>query len=354
MIILHYLENLITLLVVSIYFNNETLLRRATKKLRKQLNEQILDDGGHYECSPMYHVILLSRLLVVYRLIQCNQLEATIKQPLANAISRMQGWLNAFCFKNGSYAMFNDASNNIAVTTKTLNSVFEKTGLKAIQTTVKESGYRKFSNNNFEVIIDVSNIIPSFQPGHAHSDMLSFCLNFKEKEIFIDPGVSTYEENEQRLKERGTAYHNTVTINNENQSNLWASFRVARRASLSLEKDELNHCKAEHDGYFQKHGVTISREFQLHKNCLEITDRIIGNKEQEAVAHFFIHPEINANKTGNESLNLGNGLKVLFTKCTSLRIIISFIPDGYNKLVPTQMIEVIFHEKLVTQIIADL
>ena len=34
-----------------------------------------------------------------------------------------------------------------------------------------------------------------------------------------------------RQKERGTAMHNTVAINNLNSSEVWSGFRVARRAN---------------------------------------------------------------------------------------------------------------------------
>ena len=349
----HYFENLVTLFVVALYLGNEKLLQKSSKKFKEQLKEQILDDGGHYECSPMYHVILLSRLLLVYRLIQINQLEIEIKKPLANAIEKMQGWLNAFCFENGSYALFNDASNNIAVETKTIKTIFQKTGLSASNILFKESGYRKFSNRNFEAIIDVGNIIPPFQPGHAHSDMLSFCLNFQDKEVFIDPGVSTYEVNEQRLMERGTAIHNTVSINNENQSEVWASFRMAKRAKIIIDIDVANHCKANHDGYYSRYGIIVSREFRLKENRLLITDEVIGNKQQIATTHFFLHPSIIVSKINENTIDLHCGLKMLFSFVASLEIKTISIPDGYNKFIITQMVEVVFHEKLYTVIIAE-
>ena len=36
------------------------------------LNEQILDDGGHYELSPMYHKLMLYRILDCINLAKSN------------------------------------------------------------------------------------------------------------------------------------------------------------------------------------------------------------------------------------------------------------------------------------------
>ncbi len=350
----HYFENLVSLMVVALYFNDEILLRKHSKKLNKQLNEQILDDGGHYECSPMYHAILLSRLLLIYRLLQCNNfLEIEIQKPLAKAISKMQGWLQAFCFNNGNYALFNDATNNIAIPTKTIKSIFHKTSLAVTPTNLIESGYRKFSNKNFEVIIDVGNIQPKFQPGHAHSDMLSFCLNFQGEEIFIDPGVSTYEVNEQRLKERGTPFHNTVSINKENQSEVWASFRVAKRAKLSIKTDEVNHCKASHDGYFKKKGVIIVRDFILSENYFEIIDEIVGDSSTEAIAHFYLKTHIISTQKTNCNIKLSDNLRIEFYGCISVQLLSGHVPNGFNNIISSQTIEVVFKKNLKTRIIAD-
>lgn len=55
----HLLENALSLLFGAYYFRNESFYKKANALLRDQLKEQILEDGGHYERSPMYHQILL-------------------------------------------------------------------------------------------------------------------------------------------------------------------------------------------------------------------------------------------------------------------------------------------------------
>ena len=59
----HLLEDAYALYIGATYFNDEKLLKKGTKLLRKLLKYQVLPDGAHYEQSPMYHCILLDRLL---------------------------------------------------------------------------------------------------------------------------------------------------------------------------------------------------------------------------------------------------------------------------------------------------
>ena len=59
----HLLEEAFALYIAAIYFDDDRLYQKASKLLICQLREQILDDGAHYEQSPMYHCIILDRLL---------------------------------------------------------------------------------------------------------------------------------------------------------------------------------------------------------------------------------------------------------------------------------------------------
>ncbi len=68
----HLLENGFALFFAGYYFQNQHFIAKGVKIIRAELNEQILKDGGHYERSPMYHKILLFRLLDIIHLIQNN------------------------------------------------------------------------------------------------------------------------------------------------------------------------------------------------------------------------------------------------------------------------------------------
>src|SRR5690606_27073209 len=52
-----------------------------------------------------------------------------------------------------------------------------------------------------------------------------------------------------RNLERSTSMHNTVVVNGANQSEVWSSFRVGRRADVSILVDTKNSLHASHNGY---------------------------------------------------------------------------------------------------------
>ena len=69
----HLLENAFSLLFGSYYFQDLNLYRTSKKLIEKELAEQLLNDGAHFELSPMYHQILFFRLLDCINLIKLNK-----------------------------------------------------------------------------------------------------------------------------------------------------------------------------------------------------------------------------------------------------------------------------------------
>jgi len=68
----HLLEDAYSLCFGAIYVADKKMWRKARTLLRRELEEQVFADGAHYEQSPMYHCILLDRLLDVYNFSTSN------------------------------------------------------------------------------------------------------------------------------------------------------------------------------------------------------------------------------------------------------------------------------------------
>ena len=59
----HLLENAFALYIGGLITNEDVFIKEGKKLLVRELKEQVLEDGMHYERSPMYHLIILERLL---------------------------------------------------------------------------------------------------------------------------------------------------------------------------------------------------------------------------------------------------------------------------------------------------
>ena len=81
------------------------LLRRATYLLSKELQEQILGDGGHVSRNPRVLVELLVDLLPTRQAFVARNIAAP--EPLLNAIDRMTPMLRMFRHADGALAGFN-------------------------------------------------------------------------------------------------------------------------------------------------------------------------------------------------------------------------------------------------------
>ena len=73
---------------------------------------------------------------------------------------------------------------------------------------------------------------------HGHADALAFTLSAHGQELLIDPGTYAYHtEREWRDWFRGTAAHNTVTLDDENQSVIGGNFMWLQRATRDAGRD---------------------------------------------------------------------------------------------------------------------
>ena len=343
----HLLENGFALLFGAYYFNDISLYKQAKSILVDELNEQILADGAHFELSPMYHCLMTYRVLDCFNLVSNNILFNNELLPLLKEkAERMLAFMNNFTFRNGDIPLLNDAANDIAPSPKQLSKYAEVLSLTSTKDlTLSESGYRKLVLENLELFIDAAAVGPTYQPGHAHADTLSFELHLKGKPFIVDTGTSTYEINDTRFHERSTKAHNTVTINDKNSSEVWSGHRVARRATVKIHKDELDRVVASHDGYIKRIGVKHTRDISLSENGVVIVDDI---QNEEGVANFHFAPDIKLNISGNQLE--GDGFNIVFQNNGSLELKPSYYSPEFNKRIENTKLEVSFHGKLTTHI----
>ena len=342
----HLLENAFSLLYGALLFDDFRLRIFANRILKKELEEQFLNDGGHFELSPMYHAILLQRSLDVYNLLINNEHKFfDVQRMLETKIEMMINWLYTVRFKNGDLPMVNDSTDNQALDIDTLLDYANKLGFTPSNVSLFDSGYRKLNHSNFELFLDVGKIGPDYQPGHAHSDTLSFILYFKQNPIIVDIGISTYEKNQTRFTERSTASHNTVMVNDIEQSDVWGGFRVGRRAECFIEIDTNNAVKARHNGY-DRFGFSHSRTWKFSDSNLLITDTVEGDNVSSK-AYFHLAKGITPEILDKKNIRIGL-LSIRFQQDVIINIDDYNLCLGFNKSHKAKKIVIEFTNELDT------
>lgn len=345
----HLLENAFSLLFGAYYFRNEAFFNIANSIFKTELSEQFLEDGGHFERSLMYHQIMLFKLLDCWNLMENNSSfkPNSTHEITLNLIQKCLNFLQTITFQNGDIPLVNDAAKNIAPTTKQLIEYANQLNIKGSAMKLSASGYRKFSNEHYELLVDVGNIAPDYLPGHAHADTLSFVLYVNQKPFIVDTGTSTYENNEIRQSERSTSAHNTVQIDDFETSEMWSSFRVGRRAKATILSENHHQITASHDGYKQL-GIIHKRTFIADYQQVIIKDKIIGASKYPQKAFLHFHPSIelsierNIIKTNFGNLIIDDALRITKNNCS--------ITEEFNKRIPTKMITLFFDKSITTTI----
>lgn len=342
----HLLENGFSLLFGALFFQDQKLTHLAKKILTKELNEQILSDGAHFELSPMYHTILLQRALDGYNLLINNSHQLhDLRSLLETTIRVMVNWLSVMLFRNGDLPLLNDSTEGQALDPTVILAYAGQLGFTPEPIALNESGYRKFESGEFELLTDVGPIAPDYQPGHAHCDLLSFILYHQNRPILVDRGISTYEKNVLREEQRGTASHNTVRINGLEQSDLWGGFRAGRRASPIILKDRTDQLRASHTG-FDLAGCRHIREWRIGDKEILILDEAEGDaKAAEAFFHF--HPEVEIRKTGEGQFQV-ESLTITFEGFQAIEIETYHYCQGFNKKTKATRLRIHFKNFLTT------
>lgn len=343
----HLLENAFSLLFGAFYFADNKLFVKAKKLLVEELKEQILDDGAHFELSPMYHQIMLDRALDCINLLKHNRRfsdQDSLLDVLCNKAELMLGWLEAVSFAGGEIPIMNDSAKGIAPSTPEMRVYAQRLGINPFPVKLKESGYRMFRFANYELVTDYGQPGPDYIPGHAHADIFNFVLYINGKPVITDTGISTYNSNARRLKERSTAAHNTVMTDGREQSQVWSSFRMARRVKPFIKVDTETCVSGYYEGIAR---YEHEREFRTAESEIEITDMITGKiKKSEAFFHFApeIVPEIEDNDI------ILPGCKITFSGMDEIVAEKYDFAEGFNRLKPAYAIRIHFKNKLQTKI----
>jgi len=328
----HYLKNAKALFFAGAYLktnDSKKWFDKGKKVLIEEAKEQILDDGGHYEKSPMYHSIMVEDYLDVINLLNSNSLEISadavgfLKQQTIKSL----GFLAKILMPDGDIPLFNDSAFKIAphpdLIFKYADDLLEYKRKDAFQddgvVSLDASGYYIIKSNNSQCIIDCGSISPDYQPGHTHCDLLSYELSVGVKRLIVNSGLFDYESSDEREYCRSTRAHNTIQVDDKEQSEVWGQFRVARRAKVINSdlymKDNVSVFKGSYSPYWSsKSAIVHSRDIRKRQDVWLIKDHVSGSGNHVVKSYLHLHPDCNCQVNDGE-YNLFMG-KIKLAKIT--------------------------------------
>jgi hypothetical protein len=324
----HYLGNIVGLHCMATFLDCPGMERRRKyyqRRVEQEILRQVYEDGGDYEASFSYHVLVLQMFTSSYLLIRADR--STPMPAFVARLHAMYGYLVELADNNGCVAHVGDSDDGrVELLTSDLEQMTSlprearnslkvpgvlalgdalfglgrkgdpselawyglgpesKTPAKPRLAVFPQSGVSVGRNGDSEVVFCV---IPNGIQGsgsHTHNDKLSTIVRIGGAEFLCDSGTYWYTR-DTRLRNlyRSTAAHNTIAIDGEEQNRIDSeprfAFCIGNDAKVSLiEASELPgevRMSASHSGYARL-GVEHRRLLRMGLNRISIEDVLSG------------------------------------------------------------------------------
>ncbi|MGH8501116.1 MAG: alginate lyase family protein [Gammaproteobacteria bacterium] len=179
------------------------------------------------------------------------------------------------------------------------------------------------TKDEIRLVVDAGPLGYQSIAAHGHADALAFTLSVGGSEFLIDPGTYAYHTNQKwRNYFRGTAAHNTVRVDNGDQSVSGGNFMWIRHARAWCEEwsagEQADVFRGAHDGYTRlSDPVLHRREIRLDKpnRRIEINDTMVCKRAHiiERPWHFSEHCTVRETDDGVVVTNAGETITL---KCS--------------------------------------
>lgn len=207
----HLIENGAALVLGGAVFpqHGHRFVERGIDVLQHAVTEQFLDDGYHYERSPMYHLAVTERLLSVCAV------GKTLNNDIPEAIRKGTGEAHAFIehliTPDRKIPLLNDAVFGETFEGSSIVRYGNRLGFdEQITPTIDASGLVWLDQHDLFVLADYGASGPKNLLAHTHNDPFTICVWVGGTRVITDTGTYDYQPGTRRQRSRGVRAHNTA------------------------------------------------------------------------------------------------------------------------------------------------
>jgi uncharacterized heparinase superfamily protein len=317
----HLLENVRALILTGCFLDGphaDRWCRKGARILRKELPQQILAHGEHFERSPMYHAEMLEAVLDV------RDAVAWIMPNLARLCDQvgteMAGFLHNILHPDGEIPLLGDSCFGQTAPAGQLMTRARADGVSPCvlgkldtpdPSTAPSSravgDYWAYRSGQDFLLLDAGRVGPDHLPAHAHADLLTFEGSIAGNRLFVDSGVFNYEDDAMRRYCRSSAAHNVLQIDGQDQCDMWSRFRMGYRGwpadFAQGESQGFHWARAEHNAYRRIGVPGVGRWMACRPGgpwlCVDWTH---GVGQHELTAWLHLHPDAAAEKIADHQV----------------------------------------------------
>ncbi len=305
--------------------------------VQDQMTAQVKADGSHFEQSTYYHVYALDLFLL-------HAILEDVTAQYREGLARMSDFLASMVNAEGQMPFLGDddggrvfhpfgkrmqfARATLATASLILGKPFfpysrqdvEEVAMwwlgpgKCTQVGVPaeprhsqvfpDSGLVVMNRGDVYVRFDAGPFGP-WSAGHSHSDTLSLVMWKGSQEILVDPGTYTYTDLQWREAFRGSAAHNTVRIDGNDQAVAAGAFRWMHKPKVSLvefsstPEEDYAIAICNYNRFTHKRTVRV-----LDSNTCNIIDELEGPPGEHLIEQFW-HVGSDVQQMGSEVWRIG-------------------------------------------------
>lgn len=334
------------LYVIGFILENEEYVERASQYLRRGLHIQVMDDGMHWEMSPMYHNEVLMAYLEVMRIGKIwNHKPFSDKET--EIIRKMAYGTMGLKTPAGRQPMTGDSDDTdvrdlLSQTGLVMRDgrlkaggferldyesiwLFGPEGFKAyetIETETAEAGIMEFPDSGQVVMRDgwgdnagwLYFVNGPLGGGHGHLDKLHVGLWIGGEEILTDSGRYTYKDVDRRYELKAARAHNVPMVGDLEYSgskDTWTYDSLPQCFPNQVcRKGEYLFIEGAHGGYGARGIVVRRRIVAVGFDIFAVSDTFLGNMPEEITQTFHFGESIRLTRTA--PWMEGTGEKVSF------------------------------------------
>ncbi len=288
---------------------HESWLMQGLDLLETETDKQILSDGGHISRSPAILLEVL-RVYVDVRL-ALRAGDYPVPEQIEHTIDRMAQAMRFFRHADKKLTTFHGTQELDGAYADAILAQANARG--KVLRNLPHSDYERVTLGRSVMTMDVG--VPPAWPydDAAHASPLAFEFIYGKERIFVSCGTHTMDDG-WREALRGTAAHNTITLDDRNSCEIRPDGHMGRRPrTVSSTREEGLYATlidAVHDGYVPVNGVTHRRRLYLGSEGHDLrgeenlTCTVGINKPIKVAARFHLHPKVQVSliREGEEAL----------------------------------------------------
>ena len=273
----------------------ENGLESGLRLLHREIDHQILPDGGHFQRNPSLHLTVLRHLVDIRGCLKAARVEVPV--DLQGAIDRMAPMLRSFRHGDGRLALFNDGNEEDE---SAIDMVLAQAGAKGRPiSSAPHAGFQRLAAGKTLILMDTGAPV-GVGDGRVHAEALSFEMSIGKDRLVVNCGAEADTDTEWHQALRATAAHSALVVDDTNSTELPGADEPGAPPCVVMcnrrEADGNIWIESSHDGYVGRFGLTHGRHLYLSVDGSDLRglDTLSGEGGRAFAVRFHLHPEVRA------------------------------------------------------------